>query len=279
MEERYTVLVRPLKEILKEELGNEASRAYGSFDLIGDLAIIRVPDGFQDKLEIVGNALMKLNKSIHGVWAQVGPVEGDYRIRKLMHVAGEERSVTVYRESGCRFELDITAVYFSPRLAHERLRIAQLVNDGETVFNMFAGIGTFSIIIAKRKRVIVHSSEINPAAYQYMARNIELNKVKERVIPYLRDACDVSAQLHGKVDRVLMPLPEKALEFFSCALRSLRSSGWIHVYMHVPYLKGESAADAAAKSSASITSGKVVNTIIVREVGPRLLQVVHDVVI
>ncbi|MGC8662004.1 MAG: class I SAM-dependent methyltransferase [Nitrososphaeria archaeon] len=272
-------MVRPLKEILKEELGDEASRAYGSFDLIGDLAIIRVPDGFQDKLEIVGNALMKLNKSIHSVWAQVGPVEGDYRIRKLVHVAGEERSTTVYRESGCRFELDITTVYFSPRLAHERLRIAQLANDGETVFNMFAGIGTFSIIMAKSKQVTVHSSEINPTAHQYMTRNIELNKVKGKVIPYLGDACDVSGLLYGKVDRVLMPLPERALEFYGCALRSLGSSGWIHVYMHVPYAKGESATEAAVRSAASIPSGKVMNTVIVREVGPRLLQVVHDVFI
>ncbi|MCL4344639.1 MAG: class I SAM-dependent methyltransferase family protein [Nitrososphaerota archaeon] len=272
-------MVRLLKEILREELGEEASRAYGSFDLIGDLAIIRVPDGFQDKLEIVGNALMKLNKSIHGVWAQVGPVEGDYRIRKLMHVAGEERSITVYRESGCRFELDITSVYFSPRLAHERLRIAQLVNDGETVFNMFAGIGTFSIVMAKRKRVTVHSSEINPTAHQYMIRNIELNKVKDRVIPYLGDACDVSISLNGKINRVLMPLPERALEFFDCAIRSIGNSGWIHVYMHVPYSKGESATEAAVRSSASIPAGKVINTVIVREVGPRLLQVVHDVMI
>ena len=272
-------MVRPLKEILKEELGDEASRAYGSFDLIGDLAIIRVPDGFQDKLEIVGNALMKLNKSIHSVWAQVGPVEGDYRIRKLVHVAGEERSTTVYRESGCRFELDITTVYFSPRLAHERLRIAQLANDGETVFNMFAGIGTFSIIMAKSKQVTVHISENTTTAHQYMTRNIELNKVKGKVIPYLGDACDVSGLLYGKVDRVLMPLPERALEFYGCALRGLGSSGWIHVYMHVPYAKGESATEAAVRSAASIPSGKVMNTVIVREVGPRLLQVVHDVFI
>lgn len=271
-------MVRPLKEILKNEIGEEASRAYGAFDFIGDLAIIRVPEDLHGKLEIIGKSLMKLNKSIKGVWAQVGPVEGDYRVRKLIHIAGEERSTTIYHESGCRFELDITKVYFSPRLAHERLRIAELVRDGETVFNMFAGIGTFSIIISKKKSdVTVHSSEINSSAYQYMIRNIEINKVKNKVIPYLEDACNVSKMLQGKIDRVIMPLPERAIEFFGCAAKSLKGNGWIHVYMHVPYVKGESPNEAALKSSSLIPSGNVENTRIVREVGPRMLQVVHDV--
>ncbi len=271
-------MTRALKEILERELGEAAGKAYGSFDIIGDLAIVKVPEELQAKLEVIGSAIMQLNKSIHGVWAQVGPVEGDFRIRKLVHIAGENRSTTVYRESGCAFELDITTVYFSPRLSTERMRIAQLVNEGEAVFNMFAGVGSFSIIIAKRKsNVKVHSSEINPEAYNYMLKNIRLNRVDQKVIPYLNDACEISNLLRGSVDRVLMPLPERALEFYDCALRSLKNGGWIHIYIHVPYSKGESAKEAAQKSSASVPNGRVVNTRIVREVGPRLLQVVHDV--
>ncbi len=271
-------MTKALKEILEHELGEVAGKAYGSFDIIGDLAIVKVPDELQAKLEIIGRAIMQLNKSIQGVWAQVGPVEGDYRIRKLEHIAGENRSTTVYRESGCAFELDITSVYFSPRLSTERMRIVRLVNEGEAVFNMFAGVGSFSIIIAKKKpNVKVHSSEINPDAYKYMIKNIKLNKVDEKVIPYLNDACAVSSLLQGSIDRVLMPLPERALEFYDCALRSLKNGGWIHLYIHVSYSKGESVKEAALRSSASVPKGKVVNTRIVREVGPRLLQVVHDV--
>ena len=271
-------MTRALKEILKGELGEDAGKVYGSFDIIGDLAIVRVPEELQSRMEAIGRAIMKLNKSIRGVWAQVGPVEGDYRVRKLVHIAGENRSTTVYREAGCSFELDITSVYFSPRLSTERIRIAQLVNEGESVFNMFAGVGTFSIIIAKRKQSVkVHSSEINPAAYEYMLKNIRLNRVEGKVIPYLNDACEVSNLLRGTIDRVLMPLPERALEFYDCALRSLKDRGWIHIYLHVPYSKGESPREAAQKSSELVPKGRVINTRIVREVGPRLLQVVHDV--
>jgi tRNA (guanine37-N1)-methyltransferase len=103
-----------------------------------------------------------------------------------MQIGGENRMSTVHRESGCVFHVDLDKCYFSPRLGYERAWIASLVKPYETVVNMFAGVGCFSIIIAKRvESTRVFSIDLNPSAVTLMQENIRLNKVYGRVIPLL----------------------------------------------------------------------------------------------
>lgn len=267
---------RLLKELMRGYLKeDEFGKLYGAFDIIGDIAIFKVPQELEKYKKLIGQRLLESLKSIRSVWCQVGPVSGEYRIRELEHVAGESRSITIYKEHGCSFKVDITKVYFSPRLSTERLRIAQLVEEGEEVFNMFAGVGTFSIIIAKKKeRVRVYSSEKNPDAYELMVENIKLNKVEGKVIPLFGDAADFAEQLKGRVDRVLMPLPEKAKEFLPRALLALKGKGWIHYYTHIFYGKDE---DPVEKAKLEVGNMDVRFGRVVRMVGPRLAQVVLDI--
>jgi tRNA (guanine37-N1)-methyltransferase len=123
--------------------------------------------------------------------------------------------------------------YFSPRLSHERFRIASQVSPNEIVVNMFAGVGCFSIITAKNVPTAkVYSIDVNPAAYQYTVENVRVNRLYNKVVPLLGDSKEVvEKQLQGVADRVLMPLPEKALEYLPAALSALKKSGgWIHYY-------------------------------------------------
>ena len=89
-----------------------------------------------------------------------------------------------------------------------------LVKAGETVVNMFAGVGCFSVIIAKTvPQTKVYSIDVNPTAVQYLEENVKLNRVYGEVISLLGDSKDIiNTQLQGVADRVLMPLPEKALD-------------------------------------------------------------------
>lgn len=269
-------MARLLKELMKGYLNEEElKKLYGAFDIIGDIAIFKVPKELEKHKNLIGQKLLESVKHVKSVWCQVGPVSGEYRVRELEHVAGEKRSLTIYKEHGCRFKVDVTRVYFSPRLSMERLRIAQLVREGEEVFNMFAGVGTFSIVIAKKKeKVKVYSSEINPDAYRLMVENVRLNKVEGKVVPLLGDAADFAEQLRGRVNRVLMPLPEKAKEFLPKALKALRGKGWIHYYTHIHYDKDE---DPVEKAKLEVESMDVRFGRVVREVGPRLAQVVLDI--
>jgi tRNA (guanine37-N1)-methyltransferase len=91
----------------------------------------------------------------------------------------------------------VTKVYFSPRLSQERLRIAQKVRGGEVVIDMFAGVGPFSIQIAKKfNNVKVYAIDTNPVAIQFLKQNIALNKI-ENIFP-------LEAILERSLKRALM---------------------------------------------------------------------------
>ncbi|ADV65042.1 class I SAM-dependent methyltransferase [Desulfurococcus mucosus] len=277
-----------IKELAREILGEEkAGKVWKRVEFIGDLALIRVPLGMEPwELKPLAEELLKRFNFVKSVWAAIPGVEGPYRLRSHVLLAGEERSETIYREHGCVFKVDINKVYISPSLNYEHLRIARLTRPGETVLNMFAGAGLFSIIIARhaapRK---VYSIDINPYAYQYMVENIRLNHVEDIVEPILGDAGEVvDSRLSNSSDRVLMPYPELALDYLDKALKALRGGrGWIHVYLHVKTLKGEhylvKAEEALRKRLESLGLGsyEIAGKRKIRNVGPRMHQVVLDV--
>lgn len=149
----------------------DLSQFYKSFDIIGDIAILKAANTNHQEALAVAEQLMAVHKNVKSVFTQDSPVQGDFRTRKLRLLAGENKTVTKYRESGCVFSVDVEKCYFSPRLSHERLRTAQLVESGETVVNMFAGVGCFSIVIAKKiGQVKVYSIDINPVAFEHMQK-------------------------------------------------------------------------------------------------------------
>ena len=223
-------LVEALGDRLPPHLLSTLPRSY---DLIGDIAIIEIPRELKPYKREIGEALLKIHPNIRLVLAKASAIEGIYRVREYEVLVGEGSTETIHREFGINLSLDITKVYFSPRLAYERQRVASLVRDGEVVVDMFAGVGPFSIHIAKRlNRVLVYAIDINPDAYRYLLKNIELNKVRDRVKPILGDCREVIDQLLvERANRVIMNFPEKAEEFLPWACRALKKEGGvIHFY-------------------------------------------------
>ena len=158
-----------------------------SFDVVGDIAIIRLPDELIPHAREVGGALMVVLPRLRTVALDRG-VRGEFRVRDLQVVAGEDSTRTVHVEFGLRFRVDPARVYFNPRLANERMRVTSLVSKGEVVVDMFAGIGPFSVTIARHaKPSIVYAIDINPEAVTLMRENISLNRVPG-IVPILGDA-------------------------------------------------------------------------------------------
>jgi tRNA (guanine37-N1)-methyltransferase len=222
-----------LREALRGQLSEEELKRLRAFDVVGDIAVLKLPGELLSKKHIIGQALMRVHTNVRAVLNQTTPVRGEFRTRELEVVAGEPRTETVHREGGCIFRVDLARVYFSPRLVTERLRVARLVKPGEVVVNLFAGVGCYSVIIARHSRPkMVYSIDKNPAAFEYMKENIRINKVGETVVPILGDAREVvENMLAGQADRVLMPLPELSHDFFDVALKSLKpAGGTIHFY-------------------------------------------------
>ncbi|MFZ8782560.1 MAG: class I SAM-dependent methyltransferase [Desulfurococcaceae archaeon] len=278
-----------LKRVAREVLGEDFSkRIWRRIEFIGDIALIRTPLGMSpEELRPLAEEILRRLPYVKSVWASLPGIEGPYRLRRHVWLAGEQRSETLYREHGCVFKVDINRVYISPSLNYEHVRVARLVEPGEVVFNMFAGAGLFSIIIARHAEPSrVYSVDINPDAYYYMAENIRLNRVEDRVVPILGDAREVAeSRLTRSADRVLMPYPELALEYLPYAVSSLRGSGWIHVYLHVRTDRGEhwrsKARDLVEKRLHEISVQSYTISFVrkIRNVGPRLNQVVVDVCI
>jgi tRNA (guanine37-N1)-methyltransferase len=210
-------------------------------------------------------------------------VQGDYRLRNLEFLAGINSPITYYKENGCTFKIDVANAYFSPRLSTERMRIANLVKDNEVIVNLFGGVGTYSVLIARgNKTAKVYSIDSNIFAHELCIENSRINKVNDRVISLFGDAkVVVNNQLKEKATRVLMPLPEKAREFVKEAVSSLiNGEGTVHFFAHV---KADSKKDAIDKGAVETNDAfkrykiSIDGVRVVREVGPRLYQIVSDV--
>jgi tRNA (guanine37-N1)-methyltransferase len=258
----------------------EVSEIYGAFDQIGDIIIIRIPDSLLSKKKIIGKTLLEKVKTAKSVFYQSSPVEGDFRIRNLELLAGEDKTETEYKEHGCRFRIDVQKAFFSPRLSTERERIANLINDGETVINMFGGVGMFSIIAAKKKKCVVYNIDINPDAIELCRKSISLNKLKGQVESIVGDASQIiEEKLADKGNRILMLLPERSDEFLDSAIKATKSSGIIHYYSHQHADKRQDATELSKQHFLQVTPVKseIIGGRMVRPVGPRYYQTVVDV--
>ncbi|MFB5622580.1 MAG: class I SAM-dependent methyltransferase family protein [Nitrosarchaeum sp.] len=271
------MLKRSLENILTSQ---ESQELISSFDQIGDIIIVRIPDSLLTKKKLIGETLLNEVKVAKSVFYQASAVEGDFRTRNLEILAGEDKTETEYKEFGCKFTVDVENAFFSPRLSTERERISNLVQDGEVVVNMFAGVGMFSIMIAKKKRCTVYSIDINPVAAKLCEKNILSNKIVGDIISINGDASNViQEQLENKSDRTLMLLPERSDEFLESAIKATKSGGIIHYYSHIHADKKSNAGKLSEEHYLQVTSVKseILGSKIVRAVGPRYYQTVVDV--
>jgi tRNA (guanine37-N1)-methyltransferase len=199
-----------------------------SYDVIGSIAIIKISDELIGNKKEIGDAILKTNKNLETVAIDSG-VEGEERVRQLEIVAGKKNTATVHKEYGIELEIDPTKVYFSPRLATERMRVAQMVVEGEVVIDMFSGVGPFSILIAKHRHPEkVYAIDINEVAIHYLKKNMKRNKVSNITALY----CDSKVLVPSleNADRIIMNLPFGSYEFLTYALANVKNEGMIHYY-------------------------------------------------
>ena len=271
------MLKKSLESILTLEESNELISA---FDQIGNIIIVRIPDSLLIKKKIIGETLLEQVKIAKSVFYQSSAVEGDFRTRNLEILAGEDNTETEYKEFGCRFTVDVENAFFSPRLSTERERIANLIQDGEVMTNMFAGVGMFSIMAAKKKKCTVFSLDINPVASKLCEKNIKQNKLAGEVISINGDSTEIiKERLVDKSDRTLMLLPERSDEFLESAISTTKNNGIIHYYSHIHADKKSDAGKLSEEHYLSVTPVKseILSSKIVRPVGPRYYQTVVDV--
>ena len=207
-----------------------------SFDIIGDIVIVEIPSELKKYQNLIGEAILQTHKNIKTVLAKAGDIKGVYRVRDYTFLAGENKTKTIHREFGCQYYVDVAKAYFSPRLSHEHERVASLVQAGEVVVDLFSGVGPFSVLIGKNKpQAKVYAVDLNPEAVELLNANVKINRVENRVFPILGDAREVAqTKLKGVADRVIMNLPEMAIELLDAACQTLKpEGGTVHFYAFI----------------------------------------------
>lgn len=199
--------------------------------MIGHIIHLNLKEEFQPYRSVIGQVLLDKNPSQDLVLNKLDKIDSVYRYFQFDVLARRSETtstVVLVNENGLKFKMDFAKVYWNPRLSTEHDRIVQLLNDGDVVYDVFAGIGPFAIPAAKRKRCRVLANDLNPDSYSYLNENIKLNKVqslrafnldgREFIRETVRD--DLAASWKSSDEKepkrqfhIIMNLPAIAVEF------------------------------------------------------------------
>jgi tRNA (guanine37-N1)-methyltransferase len=229
--------MRPIAKLLKDKLTeDELELVPKSYDVVGSepksVAIVEIPEELAEKKVLIAEAVMELNKSVKSVLNKLSGRKGTYRLDDMEFVAGDENTEVVHKEHGYILKLDPRKVFFSPREATERQRIASLVKEDENVCVFFSGIAVYPMAICKNQPSVgkVYAIEINPDSHYYAQENVRINKLAHKVVLINGDVKKVSSELKIKFDRIAMPMAVDAENYLDYAFKLVKDGGVIHFY-------------------------------------------------
>ena len=201
------------------------------WEMLGDVLVLRLPEALARWEDAVARAYADVLDA-KSVLLDEGGIEGPMRRPVVRLIFGDD-TVTTHLENGILFRFDASEIMFSSGNVDERVRVSRLDCDGETVLDMFAGIGYFSVPIAVHQspaRVI--ACELNPTAFRYLEENVRLNRVKEVVEPVLGDNRSLPGE--SVADRVFMGYVRTTHEYLGTARRLIRDGGVLHYHETCP---------------------------------------------
>ena len=271
---------RNLKFYLKNKLSKrELKLVPSSFDVVGGILIFsEFPKELTKKEKIIGQTILENYHNIKTIIKKTRKYSGKFRTPKLSIIAGQKKKETVCKENNISIKLNVEEVYFSPRMASERKRIAGLIKLNESVLVMFSGVAIYPLVIAKNTRCKeVYGIEINAVAHKYALLNIKKNKLENKIKIFLGDVRKMMPKINKKFDRILMPLPKGGENFLDLALKYIKKNGNIHFYdfehENETYKAEEKVKSACEKSTKNCTILKVVKC---GQYSPRFYRICID---
>ncbi len=225
------------KKLIQERLKNKIpihklKLLPNGFQEIGDKAILTLkPEILKYKIDIA-QEIIDLFKKIKGVYLKTGGIVSEYRTPQIEFISGEDKPEIIHKEHGISYKFDITRIMFSKGNINERKRIAKIVEPNEIIFDLFAGIGYFSLVIGRtRKPRKIFAFELNPVAYYYLVENVKLNKINEKreiMFPIFGDSKIEALKIKEKADRVIMGILPAPKDHIETVLKIINEQAIIH---------------------------------------------------
>lgn len=215
----------------------EREELIASYDIVGSIAIIEVPDLLIPKEQFIATKLMEINKTVKTVLKKVGGHEGEFRTQRMAFIAGEDTRETYVVENGVKLKVNVEEAYYSIRMATERKRILGQIRPGESVLCLFSGIGPYPVVFSVHSEASsIVGIEINPRAHELAMENAARNRCTN-VRLMCGDANEIMERLAAageRFDRVTMPLPHTTHEFIDNVMLVARPGTIVHYYAFLP---------------------------------------------
>ena len=222
-------VVMGLKEQMKGIIPERAlSSLPDRFDVIGDIAVLSLPEELNEYQRTIADSIISSRHNIRTVLNKISRVDGSNRTARYRILAGND-TVTIQKEYGFTYRLDVRTVFYNPRLASERKRVTAQVRPGERVLVPFCGAGPF-VIPAAARGASIFAIEQNPEAYRWLGENVVLNGVADRVTLRMGNAFDTSLLPGGAFDRAIIPTPYGMDAIFDVIISHVKPGGVIHFY-------------------------------------------------
>ncbi len=262
------------KKRLAEATGMDENWLPSSYQIVGRVLLLKLMKikKLSEKKKIAAS-ILSLFPYVKTVY-EISRVENEFRIPKVKKLAGNG-TVTIHKEHGIFYKLDVSKIMFSKGNLFERQRLVRKVKASETLIDMFAGIGYFSLPLARHVKKI-YAVEKNPVAFRYLKENIKLNRIKN-IEPILGDNREIL--LSDTADRISMGCFPDTEKFLPFAIKMLKKKGVIH--FHNAYRSDElwnKPLTHLDKGLASATY-KILDKKKVKSVGPNRYHVVLDVLV
>jgi len=238
-----------------------------SFDVIGDIVVIRLPPELEVRREEVGRALLRFVSGTRVVGSDHG-VHGPERRRRVERIAGSGDFSTRHRENHLEFDVDLERAYFSPRLAREHAAVAEQVRHGDRVLDLCCGVGPFSVTIARDGRAErVTAVDSNPDAIALLRSTLARYPFGRVVTPVVSRVEEFLPSTEP-VERVVLNLPHEGIKYLPLVGPAVRPHGRVYYYEVVPRTEVEERTEEVVSSLRPATGWKVTDSHVVHPYSP-----------
>jgi len=270
-------------EKLKDKLKNKLSKQElemlpRGYQILGKILIIKLKPKLTKHKNLIGEVVQKIFPYIHTV-CLMKEIKGITRKPKIEIIAGCKKSTqTLHKEHGCQFLLDVSEIMWSEGNKNERIRLTRIVKPKETIVDMFAGIGYFSIPIAKySKPKKIYAIDINPKAIEYLRKNVWLNNVENKIEVLEGDCRLFTKPLENTADRIIMGYLLKTEKFLPYAFKIARNNAIIHFHRTVKQEEIEKIKQKIVKTELKNNCKiKILKVVKVKSYAPKVWHIVFD---